>query len=122
MQDRTLKDIVSELDTTHADRLLADKVAKEFASQEAKLKQELINYMVEEQVASIGSDKYMFSVKEKTRVNVVDWEQVYDYIHANDAYDLMYRRLNEAAAMARDTPVPGTEQYVLNELSIRSRN
>ena len=122
---RTLNAVVSDLDAIHADRLAADKVAKELASTEARLKQELINFMVEQDVKSIGSEKYMFSVKEKTRVNVTDWEQVYDYIHEHDAYDILYRRLNEAAVLARaedGSHIPGTEDYVLNELSIRARN
>jgi hypothetical protein len=122
MKDRTLNTIVSELDTTHAQRLAADKEARELASTEAKLKQELINFMVEQDVKSIGSESYMFSVKEKTRVNVVDWQQVYDYIQETGEWDLMYKRLNEAAALAREVPIAGTEQYVLNELSIRARN
>ena len=120
--NRTLNTIVSELDTIHADRLRADKFAKELASTEARLKQELINFMVEQDVKSIGSESYMFSVKEKTRINVVDWQQVYDYIQATGEWDLMYKRLNEAAALAREVPLAGTEQYVLNELSIRARN
>jgi predicted secreted protein len=119
---RTLNTIVSELDTIHADRLAADKVAKELSSKEAALKQELINFMVEQDVKSIGSTSYMFSVKEKTRVNVTDWEQVYEYIERTGEWDLMYKRLNEAAALAREVPLAGTEQYVLNELSIRARN
>ena len=119
---RTLNHIVQDLDLVHADRLAADKAAKELASKEASLKQELIQFMVEQDVKSIGSEKYMFSVKEKTRVNVTDWELVYDYIHEHDAYDLLCRRLNEAAALAREEPLPGTEEYVLNELSIRARN
>jgi len=119
---RTLNTIVSELDTIHADRLRADKFAKELATTEARLKQELINFMVEQDVKSIGSESYMFSVKEKTRVNVVDWQQVYDYIQATGEWDLMYKRLNEAAALAREVPLAGTESYVFNELSIRARN
>ena len=78
--------------------------------------------MVEQDVASIGSDRYMFSVKEKTRINVADWQQVYDYIQRTGEWDLMYRRINDAAVLSREQPIPGTEAYVLNELSIRARN
>ena len=115
-----LKTLVANLDLTHAKRLAADKVAKELAAQEVALKQELINYMVEQQVASIGSDTYMFSVKEKTRYQVLDWQQVYEYIKANDAWDIMYRRCNDAAIADRGT-VPGTESYTMHDLSIRAR-
>jgi predicted secreted protein len=121
MTNRTLKTVVSDLDQIHAARLSADKTAKDLASTEAALKQELINFMVEQQVASIGSETYMFSVKEKTRVQVLDWPQVYEYIRQTGEWDLMYKRLNEAAALARESQLPGTEQYSLNELSIRSR-
>jgi hypothetical protein len=117
----TLKEIVAKLDVVHSQRLQADKQARELASQEAALKQALINYMTEQEVASIGSDKYMFSVKEKTRYQVVDWPSVYAYIAQHDAWEIMYRRCNDAA-LAERGDVPGVEPYEMHELSIRARN
>jgi hypothetical protein len=116
-----LKTLLQSLDQTHARRLTADKAAKELASQEQALKQELINHMVEHGAASIGSESYMYSVKEKTRYQVLDWPSVYEYIATNDAWEIMYRRLNEAAVADRQG-IPGTEEYTMNELSIRARS
>lgn len=57
----------------------------------------IIERLDEMGVNKFAVGKLSFSISENTVGNVEDWDQVYDYIKANNAFHLVQRRLANAA-------------------------
>jgi hypothetical protein len=66
------------------------------------------------------------SVKEEIQPKITDWEALYSYIKANDAFYLMPRKINgapyrealEAANNGVSDPIPGIEPVTIRKLSV----
>jgi hypothetical protein len=112
-----IETLVGSLAEARAARLAADKVAEELKHKETVLKTQLIEAMQAQNLSVAGNAKVFFTLRTKTREQVVDWESFYEYIKQNDAFDLLQRRVNEAAIREREGEVPGVEQYEYPDLS-----
>jgi hypothetical protein len=72
--------------------------------------------------AGVGS----VSVKEEIQPKITDWDALYDFIKANDAFYLMPRKINgapyrealEAANNGVADPIPGIEPVTIRKLSV----
>jgi hypothetical protein len=113
---RPIPTLVELYDAKRTERLAADKVAESLHVQETALKQELINAMLEASLTVAGNATVSFTMRKKERYQTTDWPAVYAYITQNQAFDLLQRRLNEAAVAERGD-VPGVELYEFDDLS-----
>lgn len=57
--------------------------------------------------------------------NVKDWDKVYNYIHRNKAWHLMFRRIADGAyreecELARGHKIPGIETFTKRSLNLRA--
>ena len=76
---------------------------------------------------SLGLDRFAvgklsFSISEQVVGNVEDWEQVYAYIKANDAFYLVQRRLANAAykeLLDTGDGLPGVVPFTKRSLNMR---
>lgn len=113
----TTEQLVTLYDAARDRRLLADKVAEELKEKETALKVELMASMTDANLNVAGNSEVFFTLREKERKKVLDWNVVYEYIRENNAFDLLQRRLNEAAVEEREEEIPGITSYKFQDLS-----
>lgn len=73
-------------------------------------------------VTRSGVGPYSMSISTSTVGNVVDWDQVYAYIHENEAFHLLQRRLANAAyaeMLEQGEVLPGVEPFEKRSLNFR---
>lgn len=102
-------------------RLAAKKEVEAMEEEERAMKQQIIDYLKEQETTAIGGHQAVCTLKRKAKAVVEEWAQVYEYVKANDAWDLMYRRINDAAVKQRledGIEVPGVGQIWVDELSV----
>ena len=116
----TLNELIPAYYQKREDRLQADKVVAALAAEEYVLKQQLIHAMQEQELSVAGTTTYQFTLRPKQRIVPADWELIYGFIYANQAGDLLQRRINEAAVFERMESgilVPGTTVSEYDDLS-----
>jgi len=113
----TLEELVTAYDVARTTRLAQDKIAEELKHTETVLKNQLIEKLKEQELTVAGNAKVFFTLRTKERKQVIDWEAFYDYIEQNHAFDLLQRRVNEAAIDEREEAIPGVTSYEYDDLS-----
>ena len=61
------------------------------------LADEVMDEMETQGIDQIRGTKATLSLKKTDVANVLDWEKVYNYIHRNKAFHLMFRRIADGA-------------------------
>ncbi|HBW09408.1 MAG: hypothetical protein JL55_18650 [Pseudomonas sp. BICA1-14] len=82
----------------------------------------IIERLDEMGVSRFAVGKLSFSISENTVGNVEDWDQVYDYIKANNAFHLVQRRLANAAykeLLDMGDSLPGVVPFNKRSLNFR---
>jgi len=103
-----------------AERLAAAKVATSLEAEERDLKQDLIDSMVKYDVGTIGGRLVKAEHITKKKPIVDDWPALYEHIKDTDSFDLLQRRLGEAAVKARwdlDEDIPGVASFPVDDIS-----
>lgn len=116
----SISTLVQQYYDKREERLQADKIAAQLASEEYVLKNQLIQTMQEQALDVVGAGDYQFTRRTKQRIIPADWGLVYEFIYTNRAGDLLQRRINEAAVFERMESgilVPGTTISEYDELS-----
>jgi len=106
---------------TREQRLLMQKQVDNVETEEKKLKEEIIRELQASQVTSIGGQIARVTIQEKIKPIAQDWSQIHAWIKENDAFDLMQRRLTEAAVKARweeGIKIPGVDSFTVFDLSV----
>jgi hypothetical protein len=111
-----LGQLADDLEAARAERIEADKRAAELKSRETQLKTTLIAEMEANNLSSVGGKSCVINRITKQRAFAQDWPTIYEYIHKNDAFDLLHRRLTDSAVMLRkddgiDVPGVGIMDY-----------
>lgn len=102
------------------ERLDADKVAAALKVEESKLKAQIIDEMLKEKITAIGGAKIRLTMTKEEVPTVKDWAKVHEFIIANDAWDLMEKRIGKLAVQGRweeGVEVPGVEKFPRYNLS-----
>ena len=105
-----LGQLADRLELARAERLAADKWAASLKSAENQLLAQLIAEMEENNLSSVGGESCIVKRTVKQRAIASDWGQIYEYIRANDAFDLLHKRLTDSAVLLRKedgVEVPG---------------
>lgn len=117
MNEFNIQHLVTAYDSARTARLAADKVAADLKEKETGFKHQLMEALRAASLTVAGNDKVFFTMRTKERAQVIDWPSFYEYIKTNDAFDLLQRRVNEAAIEERGGEVPGVEMYEYEDLS-----
>jgi len=115
--EHNIEKLVTDYDHKRSERLAADKVAAELATQENNLKLSLILALKEANLTVAGNTQVFVTLRVKERKQVLDWQVLYEYIATHNAFDLLQRRLNEAAVTEREEEIPGITSYEYDDLS-----
>ena len=104
-------------------RLDLDKLAASAKEAETALINHIIDKMDKESTGAAGKH-HMVRVQTKQKPQVKDWAKFYEYVGKNKAFDLLQRRLSDAAIMDRlEDPknkrgVPGVEMFTAVTVSL----
>ena len=99
----------------------AKKVVDEFDAKISVLQIHLINNLPKSEASGVSGRLANVSVTSKQVPTVTDWDAVFEYVHKNKSYDMLQRRLSDAAVQARwedGKKIPGVEPYEAKSLSI----
>lgn len=93
----SIETILSQLASKRRERLTLQEKANKLEQEEKNLQAELDALGAAE--GQYGS--YYLRVKAKQVPRAVDWNAFYKYVHDNNAFDMLHKRLTETAIMAR---------------------
>jgi hypothetical protein len=100
---------------TRQERLKVQKVVEALESQEAKLKEYIIENLPKSKANGITGSIARVELDKKAIPSVKDWDAFYAYIAKHQAWELLQRRPAEAAVKERweaGETVPGVEKFI----------
>lgn len=106
---------------TREKRLAMQRAVDAVEKEEKKMKAELIAAFKEHNFKAIGGHIVTITHKLKKTAIATDWNKVHEYIIANDAWDIMQKRLTQSAIDLRwedKISIPGVEAFPVDDLSI----
>ena len=128
MATKSLTKIDTFLDQLATLRIMRDesaaaaKVAKDACD---KLEEQLLNSLLDSGLETTGNANLLVSVKRTDVPQVDDWAAFWKFVVANDAGDMVQRRISSPAWKARvadGVTVPGVTVFKKIELAVRSRD
>jgi hypothetical protein len=110
------------------ERLAAQKIVDALKADETLLSNHIIDNLAKGDAGAVGKHHKVI-VKTEEVPQVKDWEAFYAYVKANNAFDLLQRRINPAALKDREEAladnkrakvkvIPGTEKFTAVKLSL----
>lgn len=116
-----LPDLVDAYIIVRDQRLRLDKEAKELKEQEDALNKTIIAKLREQSASAIGGRNGLVKLHEDIEPNVEDWPQTYAFIKANDAWEMLHKRITVTAVKERweaGEEVPGVGRVTKYKLSV----
>lgn len=107
--------------TTKARRLEVQKQVDELEKQEIQLKEYIINNLPKSQATGVAGKLARVTLVQKTKPQVQDWDKFYAYVKKNGAFEMLQRRLSDAAIQERwdnKKQVPGVEPFKVTTVSV----
>lgn len=101
-------------------RLAASKVVEAIEDEEKRILNHIIENVDADSNGVMGL-RYKAEVKREQRPTVEDWEKFYAHVKKTGAFDLLQRRLNDAAVKERledKKGVPGVGTFQVKKLSV----
>lgn len=106
---------------TRQDRLAIQKVVEELEKRESMLKEEIIAKLPVSQATGIAGAVARATIVPKTIPRATDWAEIFKYVKKTDAFDLVQRRLSDAAVNERwdhGIEIPGVERFNTKTVSL----
>lgn len=119
---KELADLADQWITTQKNRLAADKVAKALKADEDKCCARLIKEFREQSLTGIGGKLVRVGMDPNPDYvpAITDWPKYYEYIKANDAWELLERRPGRLACRERweqGELIPGCDKFPVYKLT-----
>lgn len=102
------------------ERLALDKVVEAMKANETALKNHIIDTLPKGDTGAAGKTHQVRVVTEDVP-QAENWEEVYEYVRKNKAFDLLQRRLNGKAVLDRiedGKKIPGVKMFRAVKLSL----
>lgn len=102
-------------------RLEMQKEVDKVAAEEAALKEHIINTLPKSEASGVAGRLARVTVVTKEVPQVEDWDAFYKYVKQTGSFDLMQRRLVEAAVKERweaGKEIPGVKRFQVVTVSI----
>jgi hypothetical protein len=118
---KSLGACVDKLFETRQKRLEIQKQVESFQELESALKDHIINTLPKSEASGIAGKLARVTVVKKVIAQASDWDAFYKYVKKTGSFDLMQRRLNDAAVKERwdnGEKIPGVESFTAVTLSV----
>lgn len=116
---KTLAACADALYETRAKRLEVQKIVDDLQARESALREHLIDNLPKSDATGVSGKLARATVTVKELPRVEDWDKLYAYIKKNSAFEMLQRRLSNAAVEERwenGKQVPGVGKF--NAVSI----
>ena len=116
-----LPDLVDAYIAKRDERLKLDKEAAALKEHEDDLHKVIIAKLREQGATAYGGLRGVVKMHENVEPNVEDWPQTYEYIKANDAWELLHKRITVTAVKERwdaGEAVPGVGRVTKYKLTV----
>lgn len=121
MELQQITAIIDEYYLLREKRLEVDRESERLQEAERELKAQIIQYMEQERAGTVGGMLATVKLKITPKPTAKNWEEIWQWVKVNDAPDIYYRRLNEAALKERQehgVNVPGVEWFPVATISV----
>jgi len=121
MELAELGQMVDKFNTIYRKRLDTDKLAATYKKNENELKDRIIAILIDQGVGFAAGRDIRVKLQTTTKPVADNWGDIYEYMIANDAMDLVQKRLHEGAVKLRvedGVVIPGLDFIEINKLSI----
>jgi len=121
-------DLGSSIDALYllrAERLAVEKTVKEMKTRELALRVRIKGMLDAVSLESGAGKLATTSIQLSTEPTAKDWSAIYAYITANDAFDMLQRRLSPTAVKDRwdeGIIIPGIDKFDTWDLSLTKRS
>lgn len=120
--EMSLQELIDAWGTARTARLAEQKKVDVLEDNEKKLKAQVIAKMKAANATSMGGLKYGANRDpNKTKPVAGNWKDIYSWITANDAFDILQKRLTETAVQARldeGIEIPGIIQMPIDDVTM----
>jgi len=116
-----LKDTARKYEYAKAERLSADRAARELKTLEDGLYAQLVLYCHENGGAGVDMGDVLVEYMASQEPIGEDWAAIHEYIIANDAMDLVHKRLTATAVKLRwddDIEIPGIGRKTVEKIKV----
>jgi hypothetical protein len=113
--------LVDSYDGMRARKTALTREVDDLASDIARARKLILAALEFQGVTSIGGSIARCTIISKTVPNVVAWDELYEHIMRTGEFDLLHRRVGEAAVKERwasGVEVPGISAVDINDLSV----
>lgn len=93
-------------------------------AEETELKNTIVSELTKANSRSVGGSSFICSIEQVDKPVAGDWSKTYEWIKENDSFDLLQKRLNEAAVLARweeGIVIPGISKFPVQKLSVTKK-
>ena len=121
MSEINIGTLIDSLYALRAKRLELEKVVEGHKQEEQRMRDEIIAILNTTGLRGAKGMAATAALVHKTKPQVTDWDQVYNYIRSTGEFGLLHKRITEGlwGALREDGfTVPGTEPIVLTDLSL----
>lgn len=116
-----MKSLVDKYQQARKVRLDHEKVVKQLKSKEETTKEEILTILRDSASPVMGGSTHQCTRMVTNEPTAEDWDEVYEYIHENKAWDLLHKRLSSAAIKERwddGVEIPGVGAFPVEKLSL----
>ena len=102
-------------------RLAMDKEVKAIKDRETEIYNHIVDNLSVEENTGVAGRKYRAQITTQEEPTVTDWENLYDYIHENDRFDLLNKSLAKKAVkdmLEEGDKIPGVDTIIVKKVSI----
>lgn len=117
----TLQELADQFYAAKYLRILKEKEAEDLKQTELKLKEELLHLMLEEKLTVVGAQTCIVRYHRKIKPIAEDWEKIWGHIQSTGDFDLLHKRLTEAAVQSRwgeNSEIPGIGRFPVDDLTV----
>lgn len=118
---KKLPDRIDAYAQAREERLALQREVNNLQERENMLKNGIIQILQENELSTAGSANYSVKLAVDDKPVAGNWQEIYDYIKENDAFDLLQRRLGEAAVKSRwedGITIPGVTTFPVEKLTL----
>jgi len=121
---KTLGSCVDLLYKMREERLAAQKVVDERKAQEHALKDHILTNLNSQGGTTFGGKIATAHVSKRTEGTVHDWDDFFNWVAKTDSWDMVQKRINNAAYRERlenDVDVPGVEAVEVTSINLTKK-
>ena len=116
-----LPDLVNQYISVRAQRLELDRQSKVVKEAEDDLSKVIISKMREQEMKALGATNGLVKLHESEEPVAENWEEIWAFIKANDAWELLHKRITTTAVKERwndGVAVPGVGKVTTYKLTV----